>query len=206
MVRQCHGEGQRHRSGQQGQVRTVAYLNSLAIRGWSNRLWYHHAAIDITEVCRMTGWNKAEFIDILALTSPMTQVRRNIRVTMAYMRGDPLPKDVIRSTRAAVKHYEQTGKIRGPKTSQFALALKGRLDAVVLDTWMALALDCDTRYRPAAVRHEARRRIVAGARKMGLHNTQYQAAIWAGVIRREGRNVPRLSAVDELEARFMERT
>jgi len=107
-----------------------------------------------------------------------------------YMKGEPMPADVMRITLASLEHYESTGEIRGPKTSQFALALQGVPNAVVLDTWMATALQCNIYFRPPKVRLEAERRVRLAARRLGWPAREFQAAVWCATVKRAGRNVP----------------
>ncbi len=171
-------------------MRSIEGLIKLAHEGEEYREWYQIAEQEIRIACLHYRWCPWRMADILALTSPRTSVTRNWRVTQMYMKGEPLPKDVIRSTRAAIEHYEQTGEIRGPKTSQFARALQGVPNAVVLDTWMAMALQCNIMFRPASVRVEAERRIRLAARRLGWPAREFQAAVWCATVKRAGRNVP----------------
>ena len=171
-------------------MRSVEGLIKLALEGEQYRHWYRQSEQEIRITCLREGWCPWRFADILALTSPRTSVTRNWRVTKMYLRGEPLPKDVTRNTRAAIEHYEQTGEIRGPKTSQFALALQGVPNAVVLDTWMAMALKCSIFFRPTSVRLEAERRIRLAARRLGWSAREFQAAVWCATVTRAGRNVP----------------
>ncbi len=172
-------------------MRSVEGLVKLALEGEQWRDWYQLAEQEIRAECVREDWCPHRFTDVLAVTSPMTQVTRNWRVTKMVMMGLPLPSDMMRSTRGALKHYEETGEIRGPKTSQFARALKGVPSAVVLDTWMSVALDCDKQFRPASVRVEAERRVRLAARRLGWPPREFQAAVWAATVKRAGRNVPK---------------
>lgn len=122
------------------------------------------------------------FIGVLAVTSPRVSVQRNWSGTLDYFRTGVLPRGFIRSTRVALDHYEQTGGIRGPKTSAFAKALGGEPGALVLDTWMAKAFNVEH----AAVtrkynRIKAMRRMSKLARSKGWTIAETQAAVWAGI-------------------------
>lgn len=176
-------------------MRSTEGLIKLALEGEQYREWYQQAEQEIRITCLHYGWCPTRFADILALTSPRTQVTRNWRVTKMYMRGEPMPKDVMRTTRAAIAHYEATGEIRGPKTSQFALALQGVPHAVVLDTWMAMALKCNIRFKPAEVRLEAERRVRLAARRLGWPAREFQAAVWCATVKRAGRSVPSMKEI-----------
>jgi hypothetical protein len=188
---------------QMPEMASVARLQTLAEWGSEYRDWYKQAQADITTVCVDEGWNVERFIDVLALTSVRTSVRRNIRVTMSYMRDGTLPKDVIRSTHQALAHYEQNGIIRGPKTGAFAKCLKGYQEPVVLDTWMAMAFEVDQRlFTRRWVRKHAEQQVRFVAELFGVYPAQAQAMIWAGTIIDVGRNVPVISVSDELTYRM----
>jgi hypothetical protein len=99
-----------------------------------------------------------------------------------------------------MSHYEETGEIRGPKTSAFAEALKGDEEAMVLDVWMARCLQVDHRaVANKGTREEAYRRIVKAARELEWSPAETQAACWAMTMKQAGRNVPQLSLSSELE-------
>jgi hypothetical protein len=181
------------------QVASVARLQRLAEAGADHRHWYTLAREDICDVAQQKGWDPNRFIDVLALTSPRTSVRRNIRVAMSYMHDRTLPTDVIRSTHAALKYYEETGLIRGRKTSKFAAALRGNLNAIVLDTWMAVAMEIDQPlFSRKWVERYAKEQVRFVADLLGVMPAEAQAMIWAGTVREVGRNVPELVVSDEL--------
>jgi hypothetical protein len=118
---------------------------------------------------------------------------------MSYMHDRALPTDVIKTTRLALQHYENTGIIRGPKTSQFARALKGDLNAIVLDTWMAVAMEIDQPlFTRKWVERYAKEQVRFVADLLGVMPAEAQAMIWAGTVREVGRNVPELVVSDEL--------
>lgn len=124
------------------------------------------------------------YCDVLAITSPRCAVVRNLRVTAQYLATGITPLDVVRGTRAALRHYEATGEIRGPKTSRFAEVLRGDDSVLVIDTWMARAFGVDdnkARNKPTRVLGE--RVIGKIARRHGWSIASAQAAVWAGVIR-----------------------
>jgi hypothetical protein len=118
---------------------------------------------------------------------------------MSYMNDKQLPTDVIYATRAALKYYEETGLIRGRKTSKFAAALHGNMNAIVLDTWMAVAMQIDqTLFSRNWVERYAQEQIKFVADLLGVMPAEAQAMIWAGTVREVGRNVPELVVSDEL--------
>lgn len=155
--------------------------------GWEWRSWYDDARIAITEICQRHKWSVDKFIDVMAITSPRVQVSRNWACTYSYMRTGQLPRGTMRSTRVALSNWEKGEGIRGRKTGPFAAALKGDGDALVLDVWMALALDVDqrkvTRLDNIAA---ARRRMERIAGVLGCTMAEAQASVWCGIIRLRG--------------------
>jgi len=136
--------------------------------------------------------HRHRLIDVLPINSPRCAVSRSVRVTVQYFETGVLPKEVIRTTHAALAHYEHTGKIRGPKTGAFARALKGDDEAIVLDTWMADALAVDQYiFSTKWGRSISERRIRYCAHVMGVTPRQFQAACWSGqIMRGKGNTVP----------------
>lgn len=180
-------------------MRSVQHLMTLARKGWAHRGWYKEAGGELRLAAARLCVDSQYLIDILAVTSPRMAVRRNIRVTLRYVKDGTLPNDVTRSTRAALSHYEDTGEIRGPKTSAFAAALKGDGGAVVLDTWMARALGVpQDKLSRKGVRESAARRVRHGAHLMGIEPAEFQAAVWSATTLRHGRvNVPSITNLIE---------
>ncbi|MCK9382932.1 MAG: hypothetical protein M0P95_17955 [Sulfuritalea sp.] len=151
--------------------------------GREYRWWYADAQHAIAVVCQRKKWDQRVFAEVMALTSPRVQVGRNWSMTYHYMQtGKHLP-GTMRTIKAAVEHWEETGEIRGRKTEAFARALKGDETALVLDVWMAVALGVD----PVKVTRpdnmlSATRRVVRIADVLDWTVAQTQAAIWCGII------------------------
>lgn len=123
-------------------------LRAFAFAGMPDGLvWYKNAAKEIERYCAEHGYRFDTFCDVLAITSPRVRVSRNVELTKQFMddhyyetMGDWLDS-LLPATRSALIHWRETGKIRGPKTSAFAAALKGDKQALVIDAWMARALN-----------------------------------------------------------------
>lgn len=180
-------------------MRTANHLCNLASEGMDWMNWYTHAKVDIKRVCQHKEWDFNRFVDILAVTSPRVAVVRNIRAALYYMDTGKFVSGTIKNTRAAMAYYEETGEIRGPKTSAFARALKGDLDAVVLDVWMSKVFEIDqNRFRNRKIRAECERRICKAARACNIQPAELQAASWAAIVRRHGRNTPSFDVSSEL--------
>lgn len=180
-------------------MRTAQHLCNLANEGLDWMWWYTDAKSDIERVCEHKGWDFNRFVDVLAITSPRVAVIRNIRAALHYMDTGKFVSGTTRNTRAAMVYYEETGEIRGPKTSKFALALKGDLNAVVLDVWMSKAFEIDQRqFSKRKIREECERRICKAARICNIQPAELQAASWAAIVRRHGRNTPSFNVSLEL--------
>ncbi len=178
---------------------SVEKLCDYALKGMDWHRWYQSARTDIIEVCKIRGWSVDRFIDVLALTSPRTQVKKNIRVTMRYMSGESLDFRVMKTITVALKHWEETGEIRGPKTSAFAACLHGDLSRVVLDVWMAHAFNVDQRlFATKYTSYPATQRVIDAADIVGLRPAEAQAAIWAASVREHRVTVPSMRITDEL--------
>lgn len=179
-------------------MRTANHLLTLAEAGQRYRDWYSVGRFQIETVCAIKGWDADRFCDILSITSPKVAVRRNMRIAMHYMQyNECLP--MLRAVRAALSHYEETGEIRGPKTGAFAAALKGDTDAVVLDVWMARALEVEQQqFSVRSVWTEAVKRVKQTAKRLDWSARQTQAAVWAGTLLAAGRNVPVVRLSEEL--------
>lgn len=163
-------------------MNSVNRLKTLATIGMAGASWYDDARDYIWSETERNGWDMSRFIDVFAILSPRVSVVRNWEGTVEYFRSGKLPYGFIKSTRAALAHYESTGEIRGRKTSAFALALHGDTTALVLDVWMARAPGVGERVvtRLDNIR-AAHRRIAAVGRALGLSVRDTQAAVWWGV-------------------------
>ena len=205
------------------------HVSRLATAGADERHWYQFAHAQVVAGAVILDVEPKRFADLLALFSPRVSVTRSIRFAARYVRTDlqgcrdccfPGPlgpcrhdvcngqvvhsgeyaSDVMRSIRASVDHYELTGEIRGPKTRPFARALMGDLDAVVVDTWMAVAYAVDPlKVRSKYVRGPIEQHIASVAKRKGWKPAEAQAAIWAGIVQQHGRNVPQLYIESEVD-------
>lgn len=163
---------------------SIRTLERLALQGEHGRHWYRHAASEVGAAARKLGISPVRFSDLLAIMSPRVSVRKNIGLTLAYLAGDrsEKPAGCLAAVWAAVRHYERTGEIRGPKTSAFAKAIRGDYRAVVLDVWMARAFGVEqSEFSRPAVHREAAKRIRNVAKRLGWAPAEVQAAIWTAV-------------------------
>lgn len=172
-------------------------LSSLAERGYAHRTWYMQAHQQVRHLAGLLGVTTVRCADLLSLFSPRVAVKRSINFTIHYLTTNgEFRHDVTRSVRAAVTHYEQTGVIRGPKTSAFASAIMQDESAVVLDTWMAQAMQVDQRLFVRKGYEQYACVVRSVAEHLSLPPARTQAAIWAGIVMEHGRRVPHMNIVD----------
>jgi len=179
-------------------LRSIHGLTTLALDGADHRGWYADAREQILEVAPtiprptgLTGVDPQTFAELLALFSPRTSVTRSIRWAVHFARTSEYMHDVHRSIRLAVEHWKKTGEIRGLKTAPFARALMGDPDALVLDSWMYKAIGIPPERSEVPTVHAiAASKVYAVARTLAWPIAETQAAIWAGIVREHGRNVP----------------
>lgn len=165
-------------------------LAKLAIQGAEGRYWYHHANRHLQHVSNKMDVTPQRFADILALTSPRVSVKRNIKHAIKYLTTGTHNHDVMGTIRRSVEVYEDTGEIRGPKTSAFARALMLDEHALVLDVWMARALNVDQKIvNNKSVAKEITRRVNKACKLLGDNWTpaQLQAAVWCATIKQHNR-------------------
>lgn len=159
-------------------------LVALANIGQAWRHWYSDAREYIWSVCEREGWDMDEFVNVLAVLSPRISVSRNWDLTVAYFRnGKVLPSwsGVVQSVRTSLATYEATGHIKGRKTSAFARALHGDSTALVLDTWMAKALDVPhAKVTQVGNMRRAKQRMTRLCKLLDCTMVEGQAMVWAG--------------------------
>ena len=178
----------------------MSSLSSLAKNGVEFTDWYTKAKKEINNICKKEGWNPGYFTDILSLTSPKVKVVRNIRIALHYMWTGDFLNAVMGNIKKSVENYEAKGIILGQKVYAFSQAIKGDTNAVVLDVWMARALGVEqTRFRNKKVNAECVDKISSLAADMGYSPRDTQAAIWAGIIKENGKKPVYLNVRDEYE-------
>lgn len=167
---------------------SIPRLIDFASDGADGRAWYDHAAEQVQLAAERLGIEAARFADLLALFSPRVSVRRSIRMAVYYATTGEHAHDVMSPVRMAVAFYEQTGRIRGPKTGPFARALRGDQAAIVLDIWMSRALGIPQKaLERQAVHAEGTLRVRSAGVELGWPPAATQAAIWHTIVRRAGR-------------------
>jgi hypothetical protein len=187
----------KNRRNLDGLTSTYAIVG-MAMAGRTGRDWYQFAESQVRSAAASLGIDPQRFADIIAVTSPRVQVVRNVRMAVRYVRdGDRT--GMMKTVAAALDHWHLTGEIRGPKTSEFAKAIMGDTDRVVLDVWMAKAFGIPQKWLDAKyVRAECARRVRDAALILGWTPAQVQAAVWTTAVRDAGREPGILDIASEV--------
>jgi hypothetical protein len=177
---------------------SVNRLEELACEGLYGCRWYRDATAQIDHVSWLEGWDRDEFAGVLATTSPRCSVVRNIRMSLHFMKHRDLRVVPMKGIRTSVTRFLYGKGIAGPKTSAFYHNLSGRYEYVTLDVWMAYALGIDQKdFNTVANRAKAISRVVTVGERLGIAPAEAQAAIWAGIRGRAGRNHSPFSVASE---------
>jgi len=164
-------------------------LIELALSNPNSRFWYAQEKRFLKRYAKKRNWDFYRFCNIIAITSPRVHILRNWKLACNYMAGEKFYTPALPLVIAGLKYYEQTGVIRGPKTSSFALCLQGDESAVVLDVYMARILGCDYKamYKPANYERLCRR-IEKLADRLGYTPAQTQACLWLNYLQANNRS------------------
>jgi len=164
-------------------------LIELALSNPNSRFWYAQEKRFLKRYAKKRNWDFYRFCDIIAITSPRTQLSRNWKLACNYMAGENFYTPALPSVISGLKYYEQSGIIRGPKTSRFSLALQGDESAIVLDIYMAriLRFDYEAMYQPENYLRLCRR-IEKLAQVLGYTPAQTQACLWINYLQANNRS------------------
>lgn len=160
-------------------------IHNYFLKGLYGRRWYYNTRVHTEKIF---GLDTDLFIDLLAATSPNTNVKANVSKALTAYRqfknnekfSGQLPiclnmLDIVRSN----YFTGQSKPFGGPKVQAFAKALKGDFSQVVVDTWMLRAFDI-----PNATPLQVRKItcfIKKKAVRFEMTPAEVQAAIWCGV-------------------------
>jgi hypothetical protein len=158
--------------------------------------WYTDAHVDIMLASSSLGCRPEYLAGLLAAFSPRTSVRRSCIWAVRYARTRTFAHDVPVSVRTHVDKFVNTGRVTGPKTGPFWLALLGSPDAVVIDSHMLRAGGYDLNPSVAQFQ-DCIDRVIAVARHR-CPPSSAQAAIWTGYLRSIGRNPGPFPLLDTL--------
>jgi len=161
----------------------------LARLGLDGSGWYDSALSECRDVCELEGWNLRRFVGVLASTSPVVAVRRNVRTTLQYMQNGQFFSNTMKVQRDLVAKFEETGRVGGIKVAEFYRAILGDRSACVLDTWMSYVFYVKQgQFKSSRLRESCRRVLASVGRTLGLCVRDTQAAVWGGAIAEYGRN------------------
>lgn len=141
--------------------------------------WYPSARLEAYSVAKRARVTVEQGAGIIAAFSPRVPWKRNLALAHAYADGHPTPG--LGASRAAADRVTAHGleALTGPKVLEFARAIAGDPDAVVIDVWMLRAAGITDRDAPSAVQRariaDAVRRL---ARRHGLEPRTMQALLW----------------------------
>lgn len=184
-------------------MKSIDLLHDDVTLGRADRHWYQDAHFLIAQLADRHKVEVNVVAGVAAVLSPRISVSRNATLlarwfdsfhphflahqgsnTKGLVDSFILAVGLTRGHGLALSHYLTTGIIRGPKTSQFAMALAGNLNACPLDIWMARALQVDQRsLSKRGVRALAVSRITQVSTTLGWRVAETQAAIWAATYR-----------------------
>lgn len=160
-------------------MRSINKLQEFALLGEVNKDWYKNAKINMALTAKEKDWDLNRYIDVMAITSPRVSVKRNMYLAEHYMTHGQHASFFMPNIRAGLDHYELTGEIRGPKTSEFAKAIRGDGSAVVLDVWMARAFNVEQKdLDKKDIRNKAIAYIRRLSNRLSWTCAEVQAAIW----------------------------
>lgn len=178
----------------------IEELARFAEIGQHRRRWYNFAYNMANNYAIARGYPTRVVVSVLAITSPRVSVWQNWRMMRRYMENSSGPErfdGLMGSTIAALKHYEATGEIRGPKTAKFRDAIMLDPDALVLDVWMARAF----KVTHAEVTHKKHAEWIFSmmrnlALDFGWTIAETQAAVWDGIRRTWSTKTPNANQLE----------
>lgn len=137
--------------------------------------WYDQTYANMTP---LFGQDTRVFLGFLAATSMNSSVMGNVTLALKaygqYKTGQPfdgyLPAVITNLERVASGNWN----LKGNKIHNFAQALIGNTQAVVVDRWMLRAYESDERDR-------VRGRVRSDAESLSVAPARFQAAVWSAV-------------------------
>ena len=166
-------------------IRTLAYYYDAAPAATrkAGARWYAEARSVARQYAKRYGVTLAQVVGVIAVLSQRQRWQMNLRLTRDCLRGERVP-GVFAHMRAKAKRIlagdAPLDILRGPKIRAFYQAILGDADAVVLDTWMLVAMG-----RPQGVTVKQYERLAdrlrAHAADAGVTPAAFQAVVWCQV-------------------------
>ena len=139
--------------------------------------WYSGATTFAHGLCAIrTDWNLATAASVISALSPRERWESNKAKALAFAMGAPirgLGRNIRRAELASRIGYDA---LTGPKTFEFARAIAGDSEAVVIDTWMLKVLGRKSCTRKQY--HQIATAVAITARNFDMTPREAQAAIW----------------------------
>ncbi len=161
--------------------------------------WYSESTKLIQE---LYGERWRLFVDLLAATSPRSQVKKNWRVAdailSAFLNSKARPEkffDLLTSKAVLPAHLTniiralQGRPLSGDKVRRFAANLRGNLDVVTIDLWICKAYGIDQKKLTPTLYRRLESRIQADAARRGIAPADWQAVLWYACRRLAGKRV-----------------
>ena len=163
-------------------IPTIEYLTNKTLKYIDGKNWYLNSNKIIKEYYP-NDFNL--FINILSITSPLTNVKLNLTNTIKtvdtikYKRTNTIIYGLANKTiRMNLKKYEQTGKFGGVKINNFSSSLRLKNGSVCIDTWILKAFNLKRR-SPTKYDIEYITKIIkAISDKLHLKTYEVQACLW----------------------------
>lgn len=163
-------------------IPTIDFLTDKTLKYIKNKDWYKKSHTIIKEYYP-EDYNL--FIDILAITSPLTHVKLNLLNTIItvddikYKRQSNivygLANKLIRNN---LVKYDKTNKFSGIKINNFASSLRLIAGSICIDAWMLKAFNVK---RQAPTKYDIKfinRVVKMISDKLGLKTYEVQACLW----------------------------
>lgn len=163
------------------------------------KTWYADSTKLIKE---LYGKNWQLFVDLLAATSPRSQVKKNWRIADAILRAyenrQAKPEkffDALTSKAVLPSHLNniiralQRRKLSGDKVTRFAKNLRGNRSVVTIDVWICKAYGIGHKGLTTKLYKRLEKKIQADAKRQGLDAASWQAVLWYAARRIAGRRV-----------------
>lgn len=140
--------------------------------------WYVNANQIAQQVAAAGGIDVEQASAVISALSPRMHWLTNVKKSFDLVQGRKV-LGIKRNIKTAILAKEiGVAALRGPKTIEFAKAICGDEDAVVIDTWMCKAVGLK-RDSPTPAQYRIMSRAVSNAaRRMGLTPRTAQALIW----------------------------
>lgn len=156
------------------------------------------------EIVKRFGDDADLFCDLLAATSPRSNVKKNWRSASQlyafWKQTGQIAESalIMRTHRPNVERAFKREPLSGEKVRRFAANLKGSSACVTIDVWMCRHYGVDRKNLTPDIYAALERRVICEAEAAGIPPADYQAKIWQETRMAHGkRPVSFMDAVDD---------